>query len=213
MAWAGLLLGVGGVLHPRVDSSLEFEQGLAGMFESSTWDAAHAITMAGYVVLAASLALLIRDLGAGWNSRQRLIGWAAVAAAGFAAIESVPHLLAASETDALLHGGSTPLTNLHTLLQAISTPFVGLTFAALAVSSARRSALGSGWIVAIPALVGGVVFAFAGPMIALTENSELSPLFIGSAGLSIWLLISGVRMIRRQSAVAIDRELEAVPAG
>ena len=32
------------------------------------------------------------------------------------------------------------------------------------------------------AVVGGLAFALAGPAIALTENSELSPLFAGSAG-------------------------------
>lgn len=213
LAWAGLLLGIGGILHPRVDTSVDLEQGLAGMFESSTWDVAHALTLAGYMVLAVSLAVLVRGLGSGWGSRQRLIGWAAVAGACIAAVESVPHLFAASETDALLAGGSTPLTDLHTILQAFATPAIGLSVAALAVASARNRALGNGFIVAVVGIVGGVAYTFAGPMIALTENSEFSPLFIGSAGVSIWFVVSGIRMALRLSSGEVNRPLETAPAG
>jgi hypothetical protein len=213
LAWAGLLLGIGGILHPRVDTSVDLDQGLAGMFESSTWDIAHALTLAGYMVLAVSLAVLVRGLGPGWSARQRLIGWAAVGGACIAAVESVPHLFASSETDALLSGGSTPLTDLHTILQAFATPAIGLSVAALAIASSRHRTLGNGSIVAVVGIVGGVAYTFAGPMIALTENSEFSPLFIGSAGVSIWFVVSGIRMTLRHNAGRIDRELEAAPAG
>ena len=175
------------MLHPRVDTAVEFEAGLVGMFESGAWVMAHALTMAGFAVLAASLAVLVR--GSVW-------GWIAVAGAALAAIESVPHLLAASEADALAAGGSTPLTDLHTVLQALATPAVGLSIAALAVVSARS---GSGMIVAAFAVVGGIAYALAGPAIALTENSELSPLFAGSAGIAIWCVFSGARMARAET--------------
>jgi hypothetical protein len=209
---AGLLLGVAGMLHPRVDTSVDFEQGLAGMFESAAWVGSHALTLAGFVLLAVSLAVLVRDLGAEWGPRQRAIGWVAAAGAAIAALESVPHLLAGSEANALLGGESTPFTDLHTVLQAISTPVVGLSVAALAVASARSRALGNGRVAAAIAVIGGVPFALAGPAIALTENSELSPLFAGSAGLSIWLILSGVRTARRLSAGEIGRNLGMAPA-
>jgi hypothetical protein len=207
LAGAGLLLGLAGALHPRVETGVEYEQGLAGMFESAAWVSSHALTIAGFMLLAVSLAVLVRDLGPAWRSRQRLIGWVAVAGAGMAALESVPHLLAGSEADALLAGGSTPLTDLHSVLQAISTPAVGLSVAALAVTSARTRSLGSGRIAAAPALVGGLAFALAGPAIAITENAELSTLFAGSAGLSIWFIVSGVRTARRLSAGEINSEV------
>ena len=188
LAAAGLLLAAGGVLHPRVDKGVTFEAGLVGMFESGAWVAAHALTMAGFAALAVSLAGLVR--GSVW-------GRIAVAGAALAAVESVPHLLAASEADALAGGGSTPLTDLHTMLQAVATPAVGLSIAALAVVSARSRALGSGRVAAAVAVVGGVAFALAGPAIALTENSGLSPLFAGSAGIALWCVVSGVRLVRR----------------
>jgi hypothetical protein len=212
LAAAGLLLGAGGLLHPRVDHGVEYEQGLAGMFESSAWVASHAITLTGFLVLAVALAVLVRDLSAGWASRQRLFAWAAAAGAVIAAVESVPHLLAESERHALLAGESTPLTDLHAVLQAVATPAVGLSVAALALASARNRTLGSGRIAAAVAVVGGAAFAVAGPAMAISENSALSPLFAGSAGLSVWLVVSGIRTARRLNGGAIDRTLETAPA-
>jgi hypothetical protein len=172
LAAAGLLLAAGGVLHPRVDTSVDFDAGLAGMVESSAWVAAHALTMAGFVVLAVSLAVLAR--GSVW-------AWAAAAGAAVAAVESLPHLLAADS---------------HTLLQAVATPAVGLSIAALAIVRGGR-------IAAPIAVVGGVAYAMAGPAIALTEDSAFSPLFVGSAGIAIWCVVAGTRMARtHEPAVA-----------
>ena len=100
LAVAGLLIGAGGVLHPRVDTSLEFDQGLAGMFESSAWSLSHLLTMAGFVVARR----VARDVGD--RTSLRVLGRIAAVGAAFAALESVPHLLAASE--ASLHGAMPP---------------------------------------------------------------------------------------------------------
>ncbi len=175
LAVAGLLIGVGGALHPRVDSSLEFDQGLAGMFESSAWSVSHLVTMAGFAALAVSLVVLVRALGAGWTPGLRTIAWIAAAATGFAAAETLPHLLAASDAGALERGESTPLVDLHTALQAISTPAVGLSLAALALVGARSGALDGGRVATALAVLGGLVFALAGPAIAISENSKLLP--------------------------------------
>ena len=166
----------------------------------------------GFIVLAVSLTVLVRDLGPAWGSRERLIGWTAAAAAGIAAVEAVPHLFARSEADSLLGGESTPLVDLHTILQAVSTPALGLSVAALALAGARGRALGGGKIAAAIAVVGGVAFALAGPAIAITHNSELSPLFAGSAGLAIWLVVSGVGTARRLGSGEMDRRLGTAPA-
>lgn len=174
LAAAGLLIGLGGVMHPRVDTTVEFDQGLAGMFESAAWSPSHLLTMAGFLVLALSLAALTNGT----------LGRIAAAAAAFAAIESVPHLLAASNAS---------LTDVHTVLQAFSTPMVGLSLAALAVTRE----IDGGRIATALAVVGGVAFAFAGPAIALTHDSAFSPLFAGSAGLAIWAVVAGTRRGRQ----------------
>jgi hypothetical protein len=180
LAVAGLLIGLGGVLHPRVDTSLDFDQGLAGMFESSIWSPAHLLTMAGFAVLAVSLAALA-------TGSLRVPGRIAAVATAFAVLESVPHLLAASEPS---------LVDVHTTLQAFSTPFVGLSLAAVALVGTRSRELDAGRVVTAVAVAGGVAFALAGPAIALTRDSGLSPLFAGSAGLAIWAVVAGTRRAR-----------------
>ena len=180
LAVAGLLIGLGGVLHPRVDTSLEFEQGLAGMFESSGWSLSHLLTIAGFLTLSLSLAALA-------NGSLRVLGRIAAAGTAFAALESVPHLLAASDAS---------LVDLHTTLQAFSTSMVGLSLAALAVAGARSGELDAGRIGTALAVVGGLAFALAGPAIALTHDSGFSPLFAGSAGLAVWAVVAGTRRAR-----------------
>jgi hypothetical protein len=180
LAAAGLLIGLGGVLHPRVDTGVDFERGLAGMFESSAWSPAHLLTMAGFLVLALSLAALA-------SGSLRVPGRIAAVAAAFAALETVPHLLAASQPSRV---------DVHTALQAISTPLAGLSLAAVALVGHRSGELDAGRIVTALAVAGGCAFALAGPAIALTENSELSPLFAGSAGLAIWAVVAGTRRAR-----------------
>lgn len=183
LAAAGLLIGLGGILHPRVDTSLDFQHGLAGMFESSAWAGSHLLTMAGFLTLAVSLAALTRG---------SVLGRIATIAAAFAAVESLPHMLAASEAAELRTGAATPLADLHTALQAVSTPLVGLSLAALALTRE----LDAGRVVTALAVVGGLVFAAAGPAIALSQSSELSPLFVGSAGLAVWAVVAGTRRAR-----------------
>jgi hypothetical protein len=156
------------------------------MFESSRWLASRLLIMAGYLALAVSLAALA-------SGRLRVPGWIAAAGAAFAAIESLPHVLAASEAPAVRDGGAAPLAALHTTLQAVSTPMVGLSIAALALIGARSGALDAGRIVTAVAVAGGLAFALAGPAIAISESSALSPLFVGSAGLAVWAVVAGVR--------------------
>lgn len=208
LAIAGLLIGLGGALHPRVDSSLEFDQGLAGMFESSMWATSHLLTMAGFAALAASVAVLVRALGPGWSPTLRVIGWTAAAAAGFAAVEMLPHLLAASDAGAIQRGESTSLAEVHTTLQAVSTPAVGISVAALALAGARSRTLDGGWVATPLAVLGGIAFALAGPAIAISQNSQLSPLFVGSAGLAIWAVVAGVRTAGRlaRGELGVERE-------
>ena len=155
--------------------------------------------MLGFATAAAAIATMIRRSGAGWSPRMRAIAYAATAGTALAAIEAVPHLLASTERAAVLAGDDAPLTTLHTTLQAFSTLAAGLTLAALAIVGSRTRVLDGGRIPTVLAAVGGVAFAAAGPAIAITKDPALSPLFIGAAGVSVWLLVCGVRTARRAS--------------
>lgn len=197
LAVAGLLMAAGGILHPRADTGAGYDGALAGMFEASAWTASHALVLFGFLLLALSMATLVRKQGRGWSSGLRLAGWAVTVGAGLAAVESVPHLLASSEADALRSGAATPLTDLHAILGAVTTPLVGLSIAALAVMSARDRTLGNGRVAAAVAVAGGLAYTLAGPLMLLTKDPAFSPLFAGSAALAIWLVLAGVRTARR----------------
>ncbi len=212
LAAAGLLMAAGGMMHPQADSEAGYEQALAGMFNASAWTVSHGLVLAGFLVLAVSAAALLRDRGRVWSRAARIAGWAVVAGAGLAAVESVPHLLASSESDALLGGDATPLTDLHAALQVVSTPALGLSVAALAVISSRDKLLSNGRIAAIVAVLGGVAYALAGPLMAITQDPALSPLFAGSAGLAIWFVLAGARTARRERGDVTARPVEAVAA-
>ncbi len=212
LAAAGLFMAAGGMLHPQADQEAGYEQALAGMFGASAWTLSHGLVLAGFVLLAVSAAALVHDLGRGWSRAARAAGWAVVAAAGLAAVESVPHLLASSEADALVGGEATPLTDLHAVLQTVSTPAFGLSVAALALISARGRLLSNGRVAAAVAVLGGLAFALAGPLMALTEDPAFSPLFAGSAGLAVWFVLAGARTARRLRGQVTVRPLDLVAA-
>ena len=212
LAVAGLLMGAGGILHPHADTGAGYEEALAGMFEASAWTLSHGMALLGFLLLTVSAVTLVRELGPGWPSGLRLAGWAVVLGAGLAVVESVPHLLASSEADALLRGEATPLTNLHAMLGAITTPVLGLSVAALALVSARERVLGNGRIAAAVAVAGGLAYALAGPLMVLTKDPAFSPLFAGSAGLAVWLVLAGVRTARRLRGDVTAGRLDVVAA-
>jgi hypothetical protein len=201
LAGAGLLMALGGGLHPRVEGGATYEDGLAGMFESSAWAASHGLAMAGYVALAASLLLLVRAVGVSWASRMRVIASTAAAAAGLAATETVPHMLASADAAELRAGADASLAELHSILQAFTSPALGLSVAALAVVGARSGALDGGRIATALAVVGGLAFAVAGPALAITHDTALSPLFAGSAGIAVWAIVTGARLVRAQRSI------------
>jgi hypothetical protein len=212
LAGAGLLMAAGGIMHPHADTDAGYDGALAGMFQASAWTVSHALVLFGFLLLALSMTTLVREQGHGWSSGLRLAGWAVAVAAGLAVVESVPHLFASSEADALLRGDATPLTDLHAVLGAVTTPMVGLSIAALAVIGARDRVLGNGRIAAALAVAGGLAYTLAGPLMLLTKDPAFSPLFAGSAALAIWLVLAGVRTARRLSEDATSGRLELAAA-
>ena len=208
----GLLLAAGGLMHPQADAEKSYEEALAGMFGASAWTASHGLTMAGFLLVSVAMAALLRKVAHGWTTPARIAGWAVVAGAGLAAVESLPHLLASSEGDALLRGDTTPLTDLHAVLQAVSTPAFGLAVAALALTTARDRTLGNGRIAAAVATVGGIAFALAGPLLAITKDPALSPLFAGAAALAVWIVLAGARTTSRLREDATARAVHSAHA-
>ena len=181
---AGVLLGAGGNLHPHGHGET-VEEYLASMLGAPTWPIAHLLLLAGTVLAAAAFTVLSRTAVSGAVRR-----WARVAAVGWVlgGLEGIPHLLADRVLDGLTHHHETPMLDLHALLQVGATPLLGLTGAALAVAAARAVRTRSAWVLAIPAVVGGLGYAVAGPLVNLTHDVGVAGLFPLQAGLALWLI-------------------------
>lgn len=189
----GLFMAVGGAMHPQGSGST-VEAHLLSMFASPGWPLAHWILLVGGV--AGFLAL-----ASAWHARAfgpRAQRWLPVAMVGwgFGALELVPHLLAAGEAHELAHHEATPVLDVHVVMQVIASPAVGLTGALLAVLVARATGSRVAWALAAFAVVGGVVSAGAGPLTVLADDPRFTVLFPFQAGLAVWLLGTGVRLLR-----------------
>ncbi len=190
----GLLLAAGGQTHPQ-GSCDTVDEHLLSMFGGPTWVMSHLLLLAGAVVCALALEVARRRQVLGPGLRPVLL--ACVVGWGFGALETVPHLLAAGESDALSHHDATPVLDLHVVLQLVATPAVGFTTAVLAVAVARAARTTAAWLLAIPAVVGGVAYGVAGPLVVATGNPAYTALFPFLAGLALWFLGTGMRLLRR----------------
>jgi len=190
----GLLMAAGGQLHPR-GSGDSVDAHLLSMFESPAWPLAHLLLLAGAVASCLAFVTARRVEAFGPSVQRWLPGVAAAWA--FGAAELVPHLLAAGEAHALEHHESTPVLDVHLLMQVIATPAVGLTGAFVAVLVHRASRTWASGVLAVFGVVGGLLYAAAAPVVVLTEDPAFTVLFACQAGLAVWLLGTGVRLARR----------------
>lgn len=192
----GVLTFLGGNLHPRADTDhAEVDAALAEMLDSGMWTASHLLGLIGIALIGGALALFVRTQRAARDGLVRTATSVAIAGAVLGVIELIPHTLAAGERDELVSGGSTPLLDIHLVLQAFVTPLLGLSVAFLAVVEARTSPRWTSAVAAL-AVVGGVAYALAGPLIVLTDDPSVSPLFAGAVGLSVWAIVTGARLLR-----------------
>lgn len=205
---AGVLLAVGGNLHPR-GSGDEVDDYLASMLGQSTWAASH-LTQLIALILVVPTYLAARR--AGVFGRDVDI-WLLVAACGstLGAVELIPHVLASRELDGVVSGTATPILDVHLFLQMFATPALGLTTAALALAVARDAGTKPAWILGGIAAVTGTAYAFAGPLTSLTENVAFTPLFPAQSGLALWMIGTGVRLALRERESA-EREEPALRA-
>jgi hypothetical protein len=190
----GLLMAAGGALHPHGSGST-VEAHLLSMFASPGWPLAHWVLLAGGV--AGFLAFTAAWRTEAFDPRVRRWLPVAVAGWGFGALELVPHLLAAGEAHELAHHEATPVLDAHVVMQVVASPAVGLTGALIAVLVARAARTRAAWALAVLAVVGGVASAGAGPLTVLAHDPRFTVLFPFQAGLALWLLGTGIRLLGR----------------
>jgi hypothetical protein len=178
-------------MHPH-ETSGSMHESLLALIASPAWLPAHAVLLTGMLTTLAGLVLLRRHDA--FPARVRPWLTATVVAWAVATPEFVPHLLAGSEHDALEVGGATPMVDIHLALSVLTSPLVGLSAALLAVAVARATPTWPARLLAALGVVGGVGFAAAAPLLAVTGNPQVSSLFAAQTLVDVWVIGTSVRV-------------------
>jgi hypothetical protein len=194
-----LLAVIGGPMHPDADVEDSLRQELAAMTADPLW-------VPGHTLLALSTALLALGLwGASrsdaWPDARTALRWGALAV-GVYVVETVMHLLAVVDSDALASGEAAPVAFTHIGLATVLYPVSGLTIVWVALTLAR-SWTGPAKLLAVTGVLGGTVHALSVPATMVLPDLDATPMF-ASAGmlLALWSLSIGLIGLRRSSASA-----------
>jgi hypothetical protein len=198
LAGGGLLIAVGGQLHP-IGEGDTMPAALASMTGDQLWTISHVLLLAGLAVVLVGLVLAYRDrtLGSSLDLPLRL----AILGYSFGALEMVPHLLASRDHDELAAGEITTFVRAHLVLESLVTPLLAVSTILLAIAVARAAGTKPAWVLAGFAILGGVAFGLAAPLVTITEEPAVAALFAGEFGVAVWLIGTGIRLARRPVTV------------
>ena len=110
----------------------------------------------------------------------------------------------AVEADRLAPGGSTPIIDLHLVVETITVPAFGFAIAVLAVVGAADPHLGNR-LTAVLGVVGGVAYALAGATFLVTD--ALDPLFPLAGAIGLWAAGAAIGLLRSPAPSRVDAEL------
>jgi hypothetical protein len=194
LALGGLLVAIGGQLHP-IGEGDTLTEAFAAMTGDHLWTISHVLLLAG---LATALVGLIaahhsRAFGPTLDVPLRIAIWGY----SLGVLELVPHLLASRDHDELAAGELTTFVRVHLVLESLTTPVLAISTVVLAVGVARAARTKPAWILAAVCALGGTAFALAAPLVTLTEEPVLAALFAGELGVAVWLLGTGIRLAGR----------------
>jgi hypothetical protein len=194
----GALFFAGGGMHPKQDPpDVTLKEHMRLMFEDHAWYPSHAVLLAGMVLMAIALVVLVRDRALAASPRAQLAATVAAVATVLGALGMVVHLLAAVDADSIASGAGTPVVDSNIVLETITVPAFGLAIAALALVGASTRLLGNR-LTAVLGAVGGVAFALAGATFLLTD--ALDPLFPLAGAIGLWAVATGIWLLRRAPA-------------
>jgi hypothetical protein len=193
---AGVLMAAAGPLHPESDASGTTREELATMTAGDTWVLSHAGVALGTVLLAAGLWSAHRS-GRWPAATRRTLKVAAIAVSAYV-VETVMHLAAVVDKDALANGDPAPVAFGHLGLAAVLYPISGLAIVALAVRLASTVTIGHKVLAAV-GIVGGVAHTVAVPLTLLAPDTETTPVFaLAGITLAAWSLGTGIAGIRER---------------
>jgi hypothetical protein len=196
---SGVLLAMGGRMHPESDAKDDLRTELATMTADDRWVPGHSLIVASTALLAAGLWWAWRADAWPAGVRRPLLRGAVVVSLYI--VETVAHLAAATDSDALAHGHSAPVAMTHVGLSLVLYPITGWAVATLAWSIGRA---GSWWhrAIALVGAVSGVLQGVSVPATVLFPDVELSPVFATAAlSLAAFSLLVGVTGAPRRSFV------------
>lgn len=198
VAWTLLAGGatyfLGGASHPKQDPpGVALKEHLRVMYEDGNWYPGHALLLAGTVLMAAALVVLVRCRALARVRSAHLAGVAAAIASSLGAAAALLHLVMATEADRIGAGQSAPLTDANLVVETIAAPAFGIGIAAFAVVGARTGRVGNR-VTAVLGVVGGSAYALAGGTILLTD--ALDPLFPLAGLLGLWSAGTAISLFR-----------------
>lgn len=197
---AGLCMAAAGPLHPDSDASGSMREEMATMTAGDTWVLSHTGTAIGTVLLALGLRAAARS-GRWPAATHRALRLAGLAVAVYV-VETVMHLAAVVDRDALAAGESAPVAFSHLALAAVLYPVSGLALAALAARLVTTVTGGHKVLAAIGVLA-GVAHAVSVPLTLLAPDVETTPVFAGAGMLlAAWALGTGIAGVRSPAPVA-----------
>ena len=207
---SGIALLAGGRMHPDADAEDSLREELATMTADDAWVLGHSLIVVSTVLLATGLWLARRrDV---WPERVRPALAFATWAVSLYVLETLFHLGAVVDSDALHDGRAAPVAFIHVGLSAALYPLAGWAVARLALSLGRAWG-GLRWGVAAFGVAAGGLHLASVPFALLFPDREATPLFAGSAVLlALWSVGTGVVGVgtRTTAAVPARREVETV---
>ncbi len=158
MIAGGILIALGGRMHPEADASGTLSEELAEMTADDAWVPGHTLLMLGTVGLV--WALWRARAANAWPCARRMLTAAAMAM-GLYSIETVFHLAAVLDAEHLADGDAAPLSVTHIGLAILLYPVSGVILAAFG-ARLMMTETGVRRAVAILAVVAGVLHANIG---------------------------------------------------
>lgn len=199
---AGVTMAVGGPLHPDSDAEDSLREELATMTSGDTWVLSHSLVALGTALLAFGLWSAYRNRA--WpGSTTKALRWAAIAFTAYV-VETVAHLAAVVDSDALAAGDPAPIAFGHMGLALVLYPISGFALARLGVALFRAVRTPEK-VFGVVAVVAGVIHAFSVPLTVLLPDVEMTPAF-ASAGMLIAAFSLGVGIAgARTTTPAVSR--------
>jgi hypothetical protein len=170
----GLCMALAGPLHPESDASGSMREELAEMTAGGTWVASHTGTALGTALLAAGLWEASRS-GRWPAATHRALRIAAIAVSVYV-LETVMHLAAVLDRDALAAGDAAPIAFTHLGLALVLYPISGVALAALALRLTGASR-GGNRVLAAVGVVAGLLHAVSVPLTFAAPDLETTPIF------------------------------------